>query len=57
VSRYIEAMARVLHHRLQELDAHILATKDPVLVRRYHRTRRRLVKRWRFLIGAKPPLL
>jgi hypothetical protein len=50
-------MARVLHHRLQELDTHILATADPRLVRRYHRTRRRLVRRWRFLIGAKPPLM
>ena len=57
MSRYIAAMARVLHHRLQELDTHILATADPRLVRRYHRTRRRLVRRWRFLIGAKPPLM
>jgi hypothetical protein len=57
LSRYIDAMAKVLHHRLQELDGLILASKSPEQVRRLTRVRRALVRRWRFLIGAKPPLL
>jgi hypothetical protein len=57
VSRYIHAMTCVLHHRLQEIDGAILATKDAAQVRRLARMRRALVRRWKFLIGAKPPLL
>ena len=57
VSRYIRAMTCVLHHRLQELDGHILASQDARQVQRLNRIRRALVRRWKFLIGAKPPLL
>jgi hypothetical protein len=57
VSRYINAMTVVLHHRLQELDGHILASQDARQVQRLTRIRRALVRRWKFLIGAKPPLL
>jgi hypothetical protein len=53
----LTAIARVLHTRLRELDRHIIECQNPKLLRRYVRTRRRLVKRWRFMIGAKPPLM
>ena len=57
MARYIAAMTVVLHHRLQELDQLVLASNCPDQVRRLTRIRRALVRRWKFLIGAKPPLL
>jgi hypothetical protein len=50
-------MRVVLLHRLQELDTHILASQDPRQVQRLNRIRRAIVRRWKFLIGAKPPIL
>ena len=47
----MKCLARVIQHRLAELDIAILASKDPRDVARLWRVRRRLVKIGRALLG------
>ncbi len=54
--KQLQLIAFALRKRIDQLDRLVLEEKrSPELVQLYTRTRRRIVKRWRFITGPLPP--